>query len=197
MIKINLLPYRTERKKELLFQQLSIALVPVLLTVLTIVFFWWSIKSEISNTENEIARIKQEIKKQEATIKKIDAFKKEKKTLTTKMGIINQLQKSKSGPVHVLDDLSISLPGRLWITSLKQKEMNLEISGKSLDNISISNYMTNLEKSLYFKNVDLKQIKTETKRGPKGIQLKKFLITCKIIYSVKNITKKIPNKKKG
>jgi type IV pilus assembly protein PilN len=197
MIKINLLPYRTERKKELLFQQLSIALVPVLLTVLTIVFFWWSIKSEISNTENEIARIKQEIKKQEATIKKIDAFKKEKKTLTTKMGIINQLQKSKSGPVHVLDDLSISLPGRLWITSLKQKEMNLEISGKSLDNISISNYMTNLEKSLYFKNVDLKQIKTETKRGPKGIQLKKFLITCKIIYSVKNIAKKTPNKKKG
>ncbi|MCK5099723.1 MAG: PilN domain-containing protein, partial [Desulfobacteraceae bacterium] len=139
----------------------------------------------------------QEIKKQEATIKKIDAFKKEKKTLTTKMGIINQLQKSKSGPVHVLDDLSISLPGRLWLTSIKQKGMNLEISGKSLDNISISKYMTNLEKSRYFKNVDLKQIKTETKRGPKGIQLKKFLITCKIIYSVKNIDKKTPTKKKG
>ncbi len=185
MIKINLLPYRDERKKEIMLQQLIVGLIPLSITIVVIVFFWWSLKSNITDAETEIARIKHEIKKQEGTIKKIEAFKKKKITLTKKMEIITRLQDGKSGPVHLLDDLAISLPGRLWLTSIKQKEMSLEIAGKSLDNISISNYMINLEKSEYFNDVDLKQIKTETKPGPKGVQLKKFIITCQVVYKLK------------
>lgn len=198
MIKINLLPYRAERKKELILQQLVVGVVPLVFAIAVIAFFWWSIKSDIADTENEIARLQREIKKQERTIKKIAEFKKKKVTLTKKMKIITSLQKGKSGPVHVLDDLAISLPGRLWLVSVKQTGMNLEIKGKALDNISISNYMINLDKSSYFKNVDLKKIKTDKSRGPKGVQLKNFVITCNIIYSLEQAepTKETKNQKK-
>ena len=185
MIKINLLPYREEQKKVLAIQQVIIAAIPLLISIFVIGFFWCSTKSDIARAENEITRLKIEIKKQESTLKKIDAFKKKKATLTKKMDVIKTLQNGKSGPVHMLDDLAINLPGRLWLTSLKQKKMHVEISGKALDNISISNYMINIEKSPYFNNVDLKQIKTETKRGPKGIQLKKFVITTSTSYTTK------------
>ena len=196
MIKINLLPYREERKKELFMQQAVIAGTALLLTILIISFFWWSLKSDITKAENEITRLKSEIKKQEKTIKKIEEYKKKKQILTKKMEIINRLQNGKTGPVHILNDLSVSLPGRLWLTSLKQKGMSLNISGKALDNISISNYMVNLEKSLYFKNIDLKQIKTESKHGPKGIQLKDFVITCQTNYTNGQEKKKSQKKKK-
>ncbi len=185
MIKINLLPYREEQKKDLVIQQVIIGAIPLLISIFIIGFFWWSTKSEIASAENKIAELKIEIKKQENTLKKIDAFKKKKKTLTKKMDVIKTLQNGKSGPVHMLDDLAVNLPGRLWLTSLKQKNMQVEISGKSLDNISISNYMTNIEKSPYFNKVDLKQIKTETKLGPKGIQLKNFVITTNTSYTTK------------
>jgi type IV pilus assembly protein PilN len=184
MIKINLLPYRNERKQEILLQQLVLAIVPLILTTVIVAFSWWSIKSEIATTQSEITKIENEIKKQEGTIKKIEEYKKNKNTITRKMEIINTLQEGKSGPVHLLDDLAISLPGNLWLTSIKQKGMILEITGKSMDNISISNYMTNLAKSSYFNNVDLKQIKSETKSGPKGVLLKNFVITCNIIYKL-------------
>jgi type IV pilus assembly protein PilN len=182
MIKINLSPYRAERKKELILQQLIIGVVPLILTIAVVGLFWMKIKSDISYVESEIIRIDQEIKKQKVTMKKIEEFKKKKETLTKKMDIIKTLQKGKSGPVHILDELAINLPARLWLTSIKQKGMNLVIEGKSLDNISISNYMINLGKSPYFKSVDLKQIKTAKAQAKKGVKLKNFSITCNITF---------------
>ena len=96
MIRINLLPYRDERKKDVLLQQIIIGAVPLMLTIIVVAFLWWSVKSDIANAENEIVRIKNEIKKQEGTIKKIDEFKKKKKILTKKMEIINTLQDGKN-----------------------------------------------------------------------------------------------------
>jgi len=182
MIKINLLPYRDGRRKELILQQLIIGGVSLLLTIAVVVFFWVRTKSEISYVESEISRIDQEIKNQKVTMKKIEEYKSKKETLTKKMDVVKTLQKGKSGPVHLLDELAINLPGRLWLTDIKQQGMNLNIEGRSLNNISISNYMINLEKSLYFKSVDLKQIKTAKMRDKKGTQLKNFIITSNITY---------------
>ena len=182
MIKINLLPYRIERRKELIIQQLIIGVLPLVLAIIVVGFFWVKIKSDISYVESEMNRINKEITKQKVTMQKIEEFKKKKETLTKKMNIIKTLQKGKSGPVHVLDELAINLPSRLWLTAIKQQGMSLNIEGKSLDNISISNYMINLEKSSYFTGVDLKQIKTAKARGEKGVQLKTFIITCNITF---------------
>lgn len=189
MIKINLLPYRAQRKKQIIQEQLIIGIIPVVLTLLVISLFWWSIKSDIAKADQDIVATKKEIEKQKVTMKEIENYKKKKIKIKKKMDIINSLQKGKSGPVHILDELASNLPGRLWLVDIEQKGMSLNIKGKSLDNISISNYMINLEKSPYFKGIDLKEIKTEKKRGPKGVQLKNFIITCNIIYKLPKKTK--------
>ena len=138
MIKINLLPYRVERKKQLIIQQSLIALCALLPAILIIGVLWYLMGSKIAEADNEIVRLKSEIKKQEKTIKKIKDFKKKKETLTKKMGVINTLRKGKSGPVHLIDELAINLPGGLWLTSIIQKGMNIDIKGKSLGNFAIS-----------------------------------------------------------
>ena len=68
---------------------------------------------------------------------------------------------------------------KLWLLSLKQTGNNLELTGVSVDNKLISKFMSSLEKSPYFKNVDL--ISTEMKAhvaGTKRERLNKFTITC-------------------
>ncbi len=182
MIKINLLPYRAQRKNLIIQQQIIYGLTPVVVVLIIICCFRWAIKSDISHREQEIARINNEIKKQQITMKQIKDFKDKKAKIAKKMGIVSTLQKGKSGPVHVLDELAVNLPGRLWLTKVSQTGMGLNIEGKSLDNISISNYMINLEKSEYFKGVDLKSIKTEKKSTAKGALLKNFVISCNIVY---------------
>lgn len=183
MIKINLLPYREAKRKQLIQSQLIIAgcsLIPAVLIVLILLF---SINSRISTINTETEKIKADIKKQKVSLEEIKKFKSEKNTLKKKMAVIEKLKKGKYGPVHIIDHLAINLPGRIWLTRIVQKGMTLAMDGKALDNLSISDYMINLGKSEYFKTVDLDKIKTDTKTGPKGVQLKTFKLTSAITYT--------------
>ena len=180
MIKINLLPYREEKKKQFIKSQLSITGLLLVPSILLIIILTILISTKISNTNTQIVKVKAEIKKQKVSLDEIKAFKKEKQTLKNKMQVIEKLKKGKYGPVHIIDHLAINLPGRIWLTKIDQKSMSMTIDGKALDNISISEYMVNLSKSDYFKSVDLKKIKTDMKKGPTGIQIKNFSLTSTV-----------------
>jgi type IV pilus assembly protein PilN len=184
MIKINLLPYRAQRKRQQIIAHVIIAGLACLPVVLGIFISYLLISFKISGIDNAIATTAQEIKRQQATVEKIKGFKDKKEALLKKMDIIKTLQKNKSGPVHILDELAVNLPGRLWLLGIKQTGMNLNLEGYAFDNQSISRYMVNLEKSPYFKSVDLEKISTEE---PKGMRtpLKKFSLKCQITYTGK------------
>jgi len=183
MIKINLLPYREEKKKQFIKSQLSVAGIFIVPSILVIIILAFLVNTKISSTNTQIDKVKAAIKKQKVSLDEINAFKKEKETLKNKTRVIEKLENGKFGPVHIIDHLAINLPGRIWLTKIEQKSMSMTIDGKALDNISISKYLVNLGKSDYFKSVDLKKIKTDKKKGPTGIQLKNFSLTSTITYT--------------
>ena len=183
MIKINLLPYREEKRKQYIKTQLSIAGLFTVPSILLIILLIFLINTKIANTKKQIDSVRAAIKKQKVSLEEIKVFKKEKETLKNKMRVIEKLEKGKFGPVHIIDHLAINLPGRIWLTEIDQKSMSMTIDGKALDNISISEYMVNLSKSDYFKSVDLKKIKTDKKKGPTGLQVKNFSLTSTVTYT--------------
>ncbi len=186
MIKINLLPYRDERKKETLMQLGVIAAAPIVLVLLVFGFLWFFNNSQLSSAEDEITDLNRKISDCKVKMKEIETYKKKKKTLQKKMNVIKKLQGGKEGPVHMLDELATSIPGNIWLTSIKQKGMTLELEGRAIDNIAISNYMINLENSPYFSLVDLKTIVDQkTSKFKTNLVLKKFIITCKLTFSPK------------
>jgi type IV pilus assembly protein PilN len=184
MIKINLLPYRAQRKRQRVVEHLIIAGLACLPAIMGIFISFLVINLKISGLDDAIASTAQEIKRQQATVEKIKVFKDKKEALLKKMDIIKTLQKNKSGPVHILDQLAVNLPGKLWLFGIKQTGMNLNLEGYALDNQSISRYMINLEKSPYFKSVDLGKISTEEQKGVR-IPLKKYSLKCQITYTGK------------
>jgi type IV pilus assembly protein PilN len=185
MIKINLLPYRAERKKQQIIDHIIVVCLSCIPVIIGIIISFVVINFKISNISDEIIKTAEDIKRQQATVEKIKSFKATKDALLKKMDIIKTLQKNKSGPVHIMEQLSINLPGKLWLTSLKQSGMELKIEGTALDNQSISKYMINLEKSSYFKSVDLDKISTEDKPASRGIGFKHFSLKCTITYTGK------------
>ncbi len=185
MIKINLLPYRTQRKRQIIIDHGIIAGLALLPAAIGIVISFAIINLQVSRINDEIIKTEQEIKNQKVTIEKINAFKEKKEGLLKKMDVIKTLQKNKTGPVLLMDQLAVNLPGRLWLNDLRQTGMDLKIDGYALDNQSISNYMTNLEKSSCFKSVDLEKISTEEKLGKRGLSLKSFILKCQIMYTGK------------
>lgn len=185
MIKINLLPYRTQRKRQGIIDSALIAGLAILPAVIGIVISFIIINLQIGRVNNEITKTEQEIKNQKVSIEKINIFKERKESLLKKMDVIKTLQKNKTGPVLLMDQLAVNLPGRLWLTEVKQTGMDLKIGGYALDNQSISKYMTNLEKSSCFKSVDLEKISTEDPKGKRTTRLKNFILKCQILYTGK------------
>jgi type IV pilus assembly protein PilN len=184
MIKINLLPYRVARKKEIITKQAFIGALPLLAVCLIICLFWLSINAETKQVSEDIATLQEKIKQSTLKMKDIETFKAQKETLAKKMDIIKTLQKNKSGPVRMLDDIATCLPGNVWLTKLDQKETMLLLEGMGLDNLSISRYMVQLEGSASLSDITLGEIKTDTKSASKGGKiLKIFKLQSKVMYN--------------
>lgn len=144
--------------------------------------------NKVNKAEEEIVTIKKEMETMKMQADELKKFKEKKEMFEKKFNIIKSLREGKSGPVHLLDDLSRSIPGFLWLTSFaqleKEKAGEMQIKGKALSNEAIAQFMENLEKSPIFANVNLQvSQQSEQKRGGKGgpgknPELRDFTITC-------------------
>ena len=180
MIRINLLPVREKKKKESTRQMFSILALSLGLVALILAFVHLSLSSQINQVQAQITGYNEEIKRLKIDTKDVEKFKAEKEDLQRRLTIIYNLQRAKTGPVRVLDDLSMALPGKLWLTSLREKNGKMEIKGIAFDNQDIAKFMTNLESYGVIKNVEL-VISQQLER--KELKLKEFTVTCQVSYA--------------
>jgi type IV pilus assembly protein PilN len=174
MLQINLLPVREARRKED-SRQLSMQGALVLLLVFAAVGFAHSmISEEISNSQARIAQMQRDIDQYKPQLEQVAAFRAQKKKLETKIGVIDELDLARSGPVRVLSELASRTPNRLWLTSLATEGKTIVMSGMSLDNDLVALFLRSLGESDYFTEVDLD--KTEMKGDDDGLRLMNFRI---------------------
>jgi type IV pilus assembly protein PilN len=174
MLQINLLPVREARRKED-SRQLSMQAALVLLLVFAGVGFTHSIISEeIENSNARIAQMQRDIDQYKPQLEQVAAFRKKKQALETKIGVIDELDSARSGPVRMLSELAARTPDRLWLTSLAAEGKTIVMVGRSLDNDLVALFLRSLGESPYFTQVDLD--KTEMKGERDGLRLMNFRI---------------------
>lgn len=175
MIKINLLPVKELMRKRMLIQHAVIGLIPIIVAIIVILIFDFSISYRVKQLDEKIAKHRDEIKKLDVIIGKINKLEKDKTELEEKLKVISKLNKNRSIPVHILDELSKSMPEKLWLDDLEQNGPHLRLKGVGLDNETIVDFINNLKKSEYFGWVEL-QVSMQFENA--GLKLKKFEITC-------------------
>lgn len=189
MIRINLLPYRAVRKKENIRKQLSIYALSVLLVVLLLAGIFLNQRSKLNLLVNNMKSKKKELASYSGTTKKIAELKKKIESTQTKLDVIKKLEKNKTGPVLLLDEISQTVPKeKLWLQSLQEKSGILSLKGSAMDNETLSLFMKNLEKAEHIRSVDLKSAKSKTLSNYK-LSIIDFMLSCKI-YSYKEKEKK-------
>ncbi len=180
MIKINLLPFRTARKKENIRRQVSIFLGLVVLVLSALLFVWDSMSGELKTLNTDIKTVKAELATHAETIRKVEEYKKKLTIVRTKKGVIQKLELERSGPIRIMDAMTqCVVRTRMWLKSMEDKEGVLNIQGVAVDNATIARFMKNLDKSKYFSNVDLtssKQVKIDKK-----LKFKEFLVKCRAV----------------
>ncbi|RLA94970.1 MAG: hypothetical protein DRG25_01355 [Deltaproteobacteria bacterium] len=175
MIKINLLPKKPVGVKPALIQQGAIAVISIGVVLLVLVIFKMNVKGKVADLEQKIISTKGELKKLEKIEAKIEELKTNEAIVQKKIDVIKRLEKRKTGPVLMLDEIATRIPEKMWLTQLKSQGPLLTLEGVAIDNETIALFMTNLENSTQFENVELK-FAQETKI--EDFSLKKFSITA-------------------
>jgi len=91
----------------------------------------------------------------EPVLAKLDQVELQKSMLEKKINLINQLKAQQGDAVKIMTELSTSLPDWVWLTEASLGRQSLQIKGRALSNILISDYMRNLENSGLFGAVSL------------------------------------------
>ncbi len=208
MIRINLLPFRAARKKENIRRQVSIVLLSLFLVILVMIYFNLSLKNKIEALDAKIEGTKKQIALVEKQAKEVDRIKKEFDKLNKKIKVIKNLETTRKASVHLLDNMTkmvvektsiseldksegkdIKPEKRLWFTNFSAKGNNINIKGIALDNKTVADFMTRLEISGIYKDVNLRTLKQQKVNK---LKLKGFEITCKRVP----LKKKVISKKK-
>lgn len=181
MIRINLLPNKKiERKNNNLYHLIAMA-AAVLLSVAGSLGAWLYYEGEVSAREATKTANQQRIKELEDILGELNKLDEEKALLNAQLAAIQKLERSRRGPVRMLDDLSTYIPKRVWIQTITEATNALKLTGSAIDNTDVSEFMRNLQKSPYFKDVQLKFTQSQDEKNEKT-KIYKFEISCKLDY---------------
>jgi type IV pilus assembly protein PilN len=195
MIKINLLPFRAARKKENIRRQISIYALMVIFILVVTGYYFLTLNREISRLETEKAQKKKELATYAQTTKKIKALRIKIKKIKGKLNVIQDLEKKKTGPVLLLDEIATAVPrDRVWLSSLSERAGILTLKGTARDNDTVALFMTNLEKKNHINSVDLNSAQLKELKSHQ-MNVTDFVITCKT-YAYKEKAKPKPAKSK-
>lgn len=165
MSKINLLPWREARRKELQ-NQFLITLVFVALIAVAVWGAGHYYHVQLIDLQNtRITYIEQNIAEVDKKIEEIKQLEREKERLLSRMRAIEQLQGNRPLIVHLFDELVTSLPDGVTVSSVTQKGTKITINGLAQSNARVSSFMRKLEGSKWLANPNLKIIRESDVAG--------------------------------
>jgi Tfp pilus assembly protein PilN len=97
-----------------------------------------------------------------------------------RVDVIDQLRKAQTGPVNLLDTVGQTVNGTeaVWLSTMKTQGANISIQGMALSADAVANLISNLQKTGYFKNIEIKE--TFQDDTVKDMQAFQFELTCEI-----------------
>ena len=170
MARINLLPWRTDRRKqrEREFYMLLIASAVSGVFALLVLVGWMG--ARIDNQQERNTYLQTEIKSLDKQIEEIKELDKTRSQLLTRKQIIEQLQSNRAQMVHLFDEMVKTIPDGVRLTSMKQAGDTLTLEGVAESNARVATYMRNIDNSPWMGRTDLRKI--ENKAGGKDVDKK-------------------------
>jgi len=162
VIRINLLPWRAARRKD---QRQHLAVLGGMVSVLGLLIVGavhLTIAGYISvqNDRNEF--LKRENVRLDKEIDEIKKLKTEIAALLARKQIIERLQADRAQAVYLLQELVQQVPDGVYLKTIKQTGLKVNLSGYSQSNARVSTLMRNLGASPYLENPDLVEIRAAT-----------------------------------
>jgi len=165
MARINLLPWRESLRKQRQ-REFGVAVGGMaIITVLLLFAGHIHIAGMIDHQNSRNSFLKKEIAAVESKIKEIKNLESTKAKLLARMEVIQELQSSRPGVVHLFDELVKTVPEGAFLTKVEQSGKAIRIDGRAQSNARVSAYMRKIEASEWLGKPRLLVVETKDKTG--------------------------------
>ncbi|MBW2422126.1 MAG: PilN domain-containing protein [Deltaproteobacteria bacterium] len=178
MIDINLLPHREAKRAADVRQSIALLVLGLVLAGGGIAIVHRDLNKALDQSRATVRQLEAAIEQFKPQEKQVAAFKKKRGQLEGKLNVITGLDRARSGPVRILDEISKNTPDRLWLVKLSTKGTNIKVEGVSLDTGVVADFLRSLNNSEYFVNVDLE--KTRGGKEIDGVRLVDVIICAEL-----------------
>ena len=157
MIRINLIagerrPAKAPSKTFEIGQKVAVAgSLLLVLTVAGIGWRFWANRQAEAQMVTDIDSARREETRLAEVLKQVADFEAQRGVLQKRVALIDELRKGQNAPVHMIDQISRSLPEMTWLTSVKQNNYDVTIDGRCTTLTALSDFVGNLEATRYFK----------------------------------------------
>ena len=162
MAHINLLPWREELRKEQKKQFAILSLLTVVLAALVLLYAHLYIGGLLDDQNARNDYLKTGTATLDQRIKEIKDLEKPRAKLQARINIIQQLQRSRPGVVHLFDELARTLPNGVYLSGIAQKELAVTVTGVAQSNARVSAFMRSVEDSKWIGAPKLNVISSKT-----------------------------------
>jgi len=168
MPRINLLPWREGQRKERKLAFVVALGVAVLAAVVTTFAAYLMFDSMIAGQQRRNQTLRTQIKQLDKQIEEINSLETEKQRFIARMDVIEKLQRSRPGIVHVFDEIVKTLPDGVYLTGVQQvsagASKRLKFDGIAQSSTRVSSFMRNIDQSEWLRNPELEVV--QTAKGP-------------------------------
>ena len=188
MIRINLIPKKVSKKKMGLMQHAALAGLAFLLVAGGIGYSWMSLNTKISTLNRQVAEATAEKEKLKNVNQERTKYEKSIARLKSQLDIIVQIKAGRFVPIRLFDELTKVLDSQtpIWLDKFTYsaggaKGGGINMSGFSLTNPHLAAFVTKMEKTPFFQDLNLivsqKSRSVGTKDEP-GREYYKFSLTA-------------------
>jgi type IV pilus assembly protein PilN len=161
MIKINLLPHREAKRKQLKNDFYSLLLFSGIIGAVIVILIGTIFSRQLSAQTDRNDFIKSENFKLDEKIKEVASLKQEIDGLKARQQAVEDLQGDRNQPVFMLDELVRLTPEGVYLKTFKQEGQRIVLNGYAQTNERVSEFLGNLGgKSPWMNKPELVEIKS-------------------------------------
>src|SRR5450755_1555759 len=140
--------------------------------------YWYQLDREKKSIDVQM-RVAEQKNRELADIKvRYMERQKQAESYKRRVDVIDQLRSNQTGPVTLLSMIgdTVNSTEAVWLNSLQDQGANVAIDGTALSSDAVANLISNLQKTGFFKNIEIKE--TFQDEGVKDMQAFQFTLTC-------------------
>ena len=141
-------------------------------------YTWYHIDAQKKDIAQKMVQAEQKNREPADVKQRYMARQHEAENYKRRVDVIDQLRNNQTGPVNLMAMVgeTVNNTEAVWLNNMKDQGTSVDIEGMALSSDAVANLISNLQKTGYFRNVEIKEsIQDETVKDMQAFQ---FTLTC-------------------